>query len=1130
MPDAPAPAPTPAFWQRRDWLAAGITFLSTLLFYTWHLPPSVTLEDAGELAVAARWMGIPHPPGYPLWTYLTWWVQRPFPANDFHGLPNPARAVAFASALYGALACAAVTLLLSRALRHIAQTPSDPLPQPNRPHAHSLRLRLRLILWFSALLLPVAIPQLGIRGLLLYALTALLLAFLWIWPPLHRTLPACLRFPRPPPVPWLAEALSAFLWGSVIVATLWHLLDPPAAWQILLLGLPAAACLQLRLPSKRFSTPPAPWLPPLCAVSAGLLLALSPLMWSQSVLVEVYSLNAFVLALLLCLAYQFLHRPAPGLLYSGAFLFALGLANHQSLTFLLPALLLIPLLQPDFRLTSLRLPLLLLLLLSSGLAFHAYLPIASEQNPPMNWGYARTADGFRHLVTRGQYERFAVRDNLTTLLEKLTPPDFDTLRAADPDTLPEWTRQRRFLGHQLGALFLDPREPFSLAAAFSPPRAQSWPLPLFALGLLPLLFPRRFDSLTRNWLAHLTLALFCFTLLFMLIQWPALDIHDLFVKRVQYIPAHLLFALLIGLGTFQLLRALPRPAHLPAALLLWTALLSGPWLRETRDPRHHRIVGTASQRGHDFGWRYGAQLLCGIDAFLLHELHHHDDPSLSFPPDLLHTLQHTGTPPEILDILSRFSHGPRSTFKREIAPRLPPAHRQPLLEAGLLAAFRALDPATREASLRWLHRLPPDLSYPPPLSPNAILFGGTDPGRFVPTYLVYGANLRPDLHILTQNALADPGYLNTLRDLYGHRIWIPDPVDSHDAFRRFADHLRVTRPDAFAALIDSGDTLTAEGVQQVNHINHTLLTRIARQNHPHHPVYLEESFPIPELKPYLRPHGLLFRYDPHPARLRQTDIDRNMDFWEWLTEHLLRDPRFHTDVMARRSWSKLRSAQAGWYAENDRHPEAVHAFQQSLRLDPDNAETVFRFAERLTRWLRFDEAEQLIADYAHIDPRHPQLPVFRRGLTQLRDLNQRRLAAEAAWDRQPSGNLALQLAQLYALLAQTPQMQEAVQLLLEMPQLAEDFYPFLRDFLREQQDLPLLELTLTRWAGRFPHRAEPLLDLAALALSRQDFPLALRRLETALQREPRLRPALPRDPRFRDLQEWPPFLQLLQTP
>jgi len=40
-----------------------------------------------------------------------------------------------------------------------------------------------------------------------------------------------------------------------------------------------------------------------------------------------------------------------------------------------------------------------------GFSVVFYLPIASMTNPPMNWGYPRTVDGFWHVLSRGQYEK-----------------------------------------------------------------------------------------------------------------------------------------------------------------------------------------------------------------------------------------------------------------------------------------------------------------------------------------------------------------------------------------------------------------------------------------------------------------------------------------------------------------------------------------------------------------------------------------------------------------------------------------------------------------------------------------------------------------------------------------------------
>ena len=69
----------------------------------------------------------------------------------------------------------------------------------------------------------------------------------------------------------------------------------------------------------------------------------------------------------------------------------------------------------------------------------------------------------------------------------------------------------------------------------------------------------------------------------------------------------------------------------------------------------------------------------------------------------------------------------------------------------------------------------PNPQWPAEMEPHAIFFGGTDPGRFVPTYMIYSALFRPDVYLITQNALADDTYMSVERDLYGDEIWIPLP-------------------------------------------------------------------------------------------------------------------------------------------------------------------------------------------------------------------------------------------------------------------------------------------------------------------------------------------------------------------
>jgi hypothetical protein len=54
-----------------------------------------------------------------------------------------------------------------------------------------------------------------------------------------------------------------------------------------------------------------------------------------------------------------------------------------------------------------------------GLTFYFSPPIASMTNPPVNWAYPRTAEGFFHLITRGQYERIYATDNAMRFFEQV---------------------------------------------------------------------------------------------------------------------------------------------------------------------------------------------------------------------------------------------------------------------------------------------------------------------------------------------------------------------------------------------------------------------------------------------------------------------------------------------------------------------------------------------------------------------------------------------------------------------------------------------------------------------------------------------------------------------------------------
>src|SRR5436309_3556915 len=108
-PKAPAPpaGPLPPLFRRVDWLAFGLTALLVFIGYYLTIAPDLTLEDSGELAVGSFYAGVPHPPGYPVWTLYTWLFTL-LPVS------NIAYRVALSSAVAAAFACGLLALLVSR--------------------------------------------------------------------------------------------------------------------------------------------------------------------------------------------------------------------------------------------------------------------------------------------------------------------------------------------------------------------------------------------------------------------------------------------------------------------------------------------------------------------------------------------------------------------------------------------------------------------------------------------------------------------------------------------------------------------------------------------------------------------------------------------------------------------------------------------------------------------------------------------------------------------------------------------------------------------------------------------------------------------------------------------------------
>ena len=100
---------TRPFSSQAELVCAGAVFLVALVVYSWTLAPTVTLTDSGELILAAYGLGVAHPPGIPLWVMLAHLASL-VPVG------NVAVRINFSSAVFAALACAMLTLVVAELL------------------------------------------------------------------------------------------------------------------------------------------------------------------------------------------------------------------------------------------------------------------------------------------------------------------------------------------------------------------------------------------------------------------------------------------------------------------------------------------------------------------------------------------------------------------------------------------------------------------------------------------------------------------------------------------------------------------------------------------------------------------------------------------------------------------------------------------------------------------------------------------------------------------------------------------------------------------------------------------------------------------------------------------------------
>ncbi len=628
-----------------------------------------------------------------------------------------------------------------------------------------------------------------------------------------------------------------------------------------------------------------------------------------------------------------------------------------------------------------------------GVSFYAYMPIVSDlRNPPMNWGYPRTWEGFKHALMRGQYEAIKM-------------PDFFS---KDGFSL--------FM-KQLGFYFQDLRMQFTLVAA--------------ALALLPFtlwkLVVRGSRSADRD-LSHESRtfsAAWVATGLYVLVAALVVVFSELFENLTEgEVPLRLDKYLLLALALLAFVGLL---AILVRQILVVIGMIRG----QSSNPQSS-ILKLQSK----FSLRFLAddvsqQWLIAVGA--------------CFGLMSLFLVALAGVKGDIQDgfiqkVKFISSHGMFSLWigyglivglvvANRLLARLWP-NRAKLRHrlfgvlcvlATLVAAIPVYENYTNDKlvfamgsaeqnghtfgwqfgnyQLRGANAIREELSpdeeplpnplWPEEMEPSAIFFGGTDPGRFVPTYMIYSALVRPDVYLITQNALADDTYMSVERDLYGDEIWIPAKEDSAESFNIYVSEVQSGKRQANADLKIENGRVQVTGALGVMEINGVLTKMMFDHDRLRHAFYVEESYVIQWMYPYLTPHGLIMKINKDPHMLNESIVRDDMEFWDWYQRRLLRDPAFRRDFPAQKSFSKLRAAIAGLYARSGQISVADQAFREAVLLYPASPEATFRYAQEvLMRLNKWDALTDLLDYTDRVDPNNSRTGQMRDYIGRVKPLTE----------------------------------------------------------------------------------------------------------------------------------------------
>ncbi len=712
----PPPSNLPPLFRSVDWLTFLLTFGAVWIGYYLTLAPELTLEDSGELATGSYYAGIPHPPGYPVWTIYTWIFATLLPMG------NVAWRVALGEATGGALAAGLLGLLVSRGSSLLMEGIEGLKAMSGR--------------WESAICMVsglVAGMLIGYNGFMwsqsviveVYSfsvasfMVVLLCLMRWIYAPHQRRYLFYALF---------FHGISFTNHQTLIVAAL---------------GIEVAiAAADFRLGRNLFLGNTIVFFCGLLLVKHHVLTGLeqNPAVFVIFKVVGYSSLAAYLLFVFLTWV-----NPLELLrdLCQAALFLALaaipGQTDSRSVTFcfLIAAVGLAAFGWSVWKTRKLGWEWLVVIMCGVawlvGAGFYFYMPLAGMTNPPMEWGYPRTVEGFIHAFSRGQYG-------------KTNPSDV-------------FNKPGMFL-LQLLNMGLGIVEEFN------------WVYVLLAIA--PFFFFFKMKQRERAWIIGITAIYLCLGVLLLILLNPSADRAAQELNRVFFTASHTLVALLIGYGLtivaaymatdykkFRLWGVFGGVFAMLLAIFSFVELTKKTYFGEgapVSTSEFTSLVFRAFTNANQYGLPiFAGLMLIGMSiAFVVAVAMYRTRAPLAI------TLAIFALMP-VYSILTHWSDNEQRNHW-----------------FGYWFGHDMFTPPFKSADGKPLY---------PEMTRDAILFGGTDPGRFCPTYMIFCESFIPhkcqpeadqkfdrrDVYIITQNALADPTYLCYLRAQYQRSAQIDPP-------------------------------------------------------------------------------------------------------------------------------------------------------------------------------------------------------------------------------------------------------------------------------------------------------------------------------------------------------------------